>query len=181
MNDISHCYHATATLGTVMDQGDGKGIGGNDMMARAGIGRVSKGTKVHLEKCDGWHTVAVEWTPLEHIFYMDGQETLRQTYRDAPITTVPQHFWCSACLRAPKDAKHKPFYGRLDVDGAAAGTWELSATWYSGNSWRQSGLAHPSSTAPSRSLGSGRTGLPCDVDRRGPLSHSVCAIPPKGA
>ncbi|MCK5801181.1 MAG: family 16 glycosylhydrolase [Lentisphaeria bacterium] len=113
-NDISHCYHATAGLSRVVDQGDGKGIGGNDMMARARVGRVSKGTKVHMEQYDGWHTVAVEWTPLEHIFYVDGQETLRQTYRDVPITTVPQHVWCSGCLRAPKDEKHKPFYGRLE-------------------------------------------------------------------
>ncbi len=113
-NDISHCYHATAGLATATDQGDGKGIGGNDMMARTGIGRVSKGTKVHLEQYDGWHTVAVEWTPLEHIFYVDGQETLRQTYRDVPITTVPQHVWCSGCLRTPKDEKARPFYGRLE-------------------------------------------------------------------
>ena len=113
-NDISHCYHATAGLSRVVDQGDGKGIGGNDMMARAQVGRVSKGTKVNMEQYSGWHTVAVEWTPLEHIFYVDGQETLRQTYRDVPITTVPQHVWCSGCLRTPKDEKHKPFYGRLE-------------------------------------------------------------------
>jgi len=113
-NDISHCYHATAGLARVVDQGDGKGIGGTDMMTRTGVGRVSKGTKVHLEQYGGWHTVAVEWTPLEHIFYVDGQETLRQTYRDVPVTTVPQHVWVSGCLRTPKDEKHKPFYGRLE-------------------------------------------------------------------
>lgn len=117
-NDISHCYHATASLSTYKDQGDGKGIGGNDMLSRTNIARCSKGKVVTLERYDGWHTVALEWTPLEHIFYVDGQETLRQNYREVPITTVPQRIWISECLRTPKklkkDGGHPPFYGFLE-------------------------------------------------------------------
>jgi hypothetical protein len=117
-NDISHCYHATASLSTYKDQGDGKGIGGNDMLSRTNIARCSKGKVVTLERYDGWHTVALEWTPLEHIFYVDGQETLRQNYREVPITTVPQRVWISECLRTPKklkkDGGHPPFYGFLE-------------------------------------------------------------------
>jgi len=117
-NDISHCYHATASLSTYKDQGDGKGIGGNDMLSRTNIARCSKGKVVTLERYGGWHTVALEWTPLEHIFYVDGQETLRQNYREVPITTVPQRVWISECLRTPKklkkDGGHPPFYGFLE-------------------------------------------------------------------
>ncbi len=117
-NDISHCYHATASLSTYKDQGDGKGIGGNDMLSRTNIARCSKGKVVTLERYGGWHTVALEWTPLEHIFYVDGQETLRQNYREVPITTVPQRIWISECLRTPKklkkDGGHPPFYGFLE-------------------------------------------------------------------
>lgn len=117
-NDISHCYHATASLTSVKDQGDGKGIGGDNMLARTEIGRVSKGKQVILEAYDGWHTVGLEWTPLEHVFYVDGQETLRQSYREVPVTTVPLRVRISACLRTPKQLKKdggkKPFYGWLE-------------------------------------------------------------------
>jgi len=117
-NDISHCYHATSGLTTVTDQGDGKGIGGASMLARREVGRVSKGKVVTLEEYGGWHTVGFEWTPLEHVFYVDGQETLRQSYREVPVTTVPQRVRISACLRTPKQLKKdggkKPFYGWLE-------------------------------------------------------------------
>ena len=117
-NDISHCYHVTAKLSPVVDQGDGKGIGGSSMAARTTIGRVSKGKVVELEEYGGWHTVGLEWTPLEHVFYVDGQETLRQTYREVPITTVPQRVRISSCLRTPKELKKdgakKAFYGWLE-------------------------------------------------------------------
>ena len=67
-----------------------------------------------MEEYGGWHTVGFQWTPLEHIFYLDGQETLRQSYREVPMTNVPQKVWISACLRAPKTKKQRPFYGRLE-------------------------------------------------------------------
>lgn len=118
-NDISHCYHATAGLSIITnDQGDAKGIGDGNMMARSKISRFSKGKMVCMEEYGGWHTVAVEWSPLEHIFYVDGQETLRQTYKEVPMTTAPQRVWISECLRYPtksqKDGGAKPFYGWLE-------------------------------------------------------------------
>ena len=45
---------------------------------------------------------------------MDGQETLRQTYREVPMTNVPQKIWISGCLRTPNTPQDKPFYGRLE-------------------------------------------------------------------
>jgi len=117
-NDISHCYHATASLGYYKDQGDGKGIGGTNMLARPKIARCSNGKIVQMEKYGGWHTVALEWSPLEHVFYVDGQATLRQSYREVPVTTVPQRVWISECLRTPeklkKDGGRTPFYGFLE-------------------------------------------------------------------
>ncbi len=117
-SDISHCYHVTAKLTNQADQGDGKGIGGSRMADRTTIGRVSAGKVVELEEYGGWHTVGLEWTPLEHVFYVDGQETLRHTYREVPITTVPQRVRISSCVRTPKELKQdgvkKPFYGWLE-------------------------------------------------------------------
>ncbi len=117
-NDISHCYHATAGIGVYTDQGDGKGIGATNMLARTKIARRSSGKVVLMEEYGGWHTVSLAWSPLEHIFYVDGQETLRQSYMDVPITTVPQRIWISSCLRTPKvlkkDGGRKPFYGFLE-------------------------------------------------------------------
>ena len=117
-NDISHCYHVTAGLATVKDQGNGKGIGGDSMLARTKIGRVSKGKEVAMEEYGGWHTVGLEWSPLEHVFYVDGQETLRLSYREIPITTVPQRVWVSECLPTPEQLKKPgaatPFYGWLE-------------------------------------------------------------------
>jgi len=114
-NDISHCYHCSVKLAVLTgDQGNAKGVGEGGILASTRLGRTSSGRKVVMEEYDGWHTVGFQWTPLEHIFYVDGQETLRQTYRDVPVTNVPQKVWISACLRAPKDLGAKPFYGRLE-------------------------------------------------------------------
>ena len=114
-NDISHCYHCSVKLAVLRDnQGDAKGLGEGKVLASDVLGRTSSGRKVVLEDYDGWHTVGFQWTALEHIFYVDGQETLRQSYRDVPITNVPQKIWISSCLRTQKDAKQKPFYGRLE-------------------------------------------------------------------
>jgi hypothetical protein len=67
-----------------------------------------------MEEYGGWHTVGFQWTPLEYVFYVDGQETLRQTYRNVPMTNVPQKIWISSCLRTPKTKGRRPFYGRLE-------------------------------------------------------------------
>jgi hypothetical protein len=114
-NDISHCYHCSVKLAVLAgDQGNAKGVGEGAILASPKLGRTSSGRKVIMENYDGWHTVGFQWTPLEHIFYVDGQETLRQTYLEVPVTNVPQKVWISACLRAPKTKEEKPFYGRLE-------------------------------------------------------------------
>lgn len=113
-NDISHCYHCSVKLQRLEDQGNAKGVGEGGILGSTRLGRTSSGRKVVMEDYDGWHTVALQWTPLEHIFYVDGQETLRQTYREVPMTNAPQKVWISACLRTPKTPQDKPFYGRLE-------------------------------------------------------------------
>lgn len=113
--DISHCYHAMINLSATSDQGNAKGVGYGGMSDRKEVGRLSSGKTVTLEEYGGWHTVGFEWTPLEHIWYVDGQETLRQTYRDVPVTTVPQIVKIGGVFRTPKKAKQaggqEPFYG----------------------------------------------------------------------
>jgi beta-glucanase (GH16 family) len=114
-NDISQCYHCSVDLGHISgDQGNLKGVGDGTMISRNRLGRTSSGQKNILEEYDGWHTVGFQWTPLEHIFYVDGQETLRQTYRDVPVTTVPQHVRITSEFRIPAGKDDKPFYGRLE-------------------------------------------------------------------
>ena len=115
LNDISHCYHCSVKLTRLSDdQGDAKGVGEGGILGSTRLGRTSSGRKVVMEEYEGWHTVGFQWTPLEHIFYVDGQETLRQTYHEVPVTNVPQKLWISACLRTPKSKEDKPFYGRLE-------------------------------------------------------------------
>ena len=114
-NDISHCYHCSVKLAVLAgDQGNAKGVGDGGILGSTELARTSSGRKAIMEEYDRWHTVGFQWTPLEHIFYVDGQETLRQTYRDVPVTNVPQKVWISACLRVPKTKEAKPFYGRLE-------------------------------------------------------------------
>lgn len=114
-NDISHCYHCSVKLTRLEDdQGDAKGVGEGGILGSTRLARTSSGRKVIMEEYEGWHTVGFQWTPLEHIFYVDGQETLRQTYREVPMTNVPQKIWISGCLRTPKSPEDKPFYGRLE-------------------------------------------------------------------
>jgi beta-glucanase (GH16 family) len=114
-NDISHCYHCAVKLTRLPDdQGNAKGVGEGAILGSTRLARTSSGRKVVMEDYDGWHTVGFQWTPLEHIFYVDGQETLRQTYREVPVTSVPQKVWISGCLRVPKSPDEKPFYGRLE-------------------------------------------------------------------
>ncbi len=114
-NDISHCYHCSVKLAVLPgDQGNAKGVGEGGILGSTKLGRTSSGRKVLMEQYEGWHTVGFQWTPLEHIFYVDGQETLRQTYREVPMTNVPQKVWISGCLSVPKDKDARPFYGRLE-------------------------------------------------------------------
>ena len=113
-DDIQHCYHCSAVCGFGTETvAAGYGKYGKVIEVRDVV-RVSAPKKVILEEYAGWHTVGFQWTPLEHIFYVDGQETFRMNYREVPVTTVPQKVWISSCLRVPTDKDAKPFYGRLE-------------------------------------------------------------------
>jgi len=101
-NDLQHVYHANAGL-----PGE---YGKTDMMNCNKVRRHSVKKRFTIDKYEGWHTVAVEWTPLEHIFYFDGKENFRMNYRKCPVTNVPQKIWVSGCYRTPSDSA-EAFYG----------------------------------------------------------------------
>ena len=107
-NDIQQCYHANAGLLQGVETGE---YGKEDIMNLNEIRRHSLPKKYILDTYEGWHTVALEWTPLEHIFYIDGKENFRMDYRECPITNVPQKLWVSGCFRTPKDSADAFFYG----------------------------------------------------------------------
>ena len=109
--------------GIAADQGNAKGMGEGGILGSTRLGRTSSGRKVVMEDYEGWHTVGFQWTPLEHIFYVDGQETLRQTYHEVPVTNVPQKVWISGCLRTPQDKDTKPFYGRWRTPSCRTASW----------------------------------------------------------
>lgn len=114
-NDISHCYHCSVKLAVLSgDQGAAKQVGEGSMIGRNQLGRTSSGGTALLEQYDGWHLVGFEWTPLEHIWYVDGQETFRQNYREVPVTNVPQLVWITGEYRTPAKKEDTPFYGRLE-------------------------------------------------------------------
>ena len=110
-NDIQMSYWATSGLGIGTE--DQNPSPKKPTLELTKISRLLACRKVLLEEYGGWHTVALEWTPLEHIFYVDGQETQRQSYKDVPITTVPLHIIASWQSNKPKPGS-KPFYGRLE-------------------------------------------------------------------
>ena len=111
-NDIQMSYWATSGLGIGTE--DQNPNPKKPTLEVTKISRLLACRKVLLEEYGGWHTVALEWTPLEHIFYVDGQETQRQSYKDVPITTVPLHIIASWQSNTPKTKDAKPFYGRLE-------------------------------------------------------------------
>jgi hypothetical protein len=123
---ISQAFHATVGLG-FQDQGDGSGATDHDtrkknMLAVTAPGRVLRHEYHRLQDYGGWHTVALRWGPLENIFFVDGKETYRTTYKDTPITNVPQKLVVGSVFKTPKplkrdaehDAKYPPFYGWLE-------------------------------------------------------------------
>ena len=114
-NDISHHYHCSVNLGIIKnDAGDATGIGEGGIIDTVKLSRTSSGCTALMEQYDGWHTVGLHWTPLEHIFYVDGQETLRQTYRDVPVTNVPQRIWISCGSPTPNPNVKITCHGRLE-------------------------------------------------------------------
>jgi hypothetical protein len=121
-NVICHAYHATIGLG-FQDQGDGSGASTFDtrkknMLAVDKTSRVLRHVVHALKEYGGWHTIGLRWGPLEQVFYVDGQETLRLTYKDTPITTVPQKLFVGGVFKTPpklkKDGGSLPFYGWLE-------------------------------------------------------------------
>jgi len=111
-NDIQQCYHANAGLSFGSES---KEYGGKvDIINCKEIARRSLPKKIILEQYGGWHTVALEWSPLEHIFYLDGKESFRMNYKQCPVTTIPLKIWVSGCFPTPKDTTSSIFYGVLN-------------------------------------------------------------------
>jgi len=123
---ISQAFHATVGLG-FKDQGDGSGVSAydtrkKDILSVNKLGRVLRHEYFKPTEYAGWHTVGLHWGPLEQVFYLDGKETLRLSYKDTPITTVPQKLLTGGAFRtpqplrkdAPHDGKYPPFYGWLE-------------------------------------------------------------------
>jgi len=114
-NDIQHAVHFDTRLGFA-EESD-RNVGGAKMIDAKRMARVSKGCLRGAEMADygGWHTVAVEWTPLEYIWYVDGKVTARLDYRQAPVTTQPQYVLLSGVFRVPRenDDPKKLFYGDI--------------------------------------------------------------------
>lgn len=104
-NDFSHNLHFDAQLDYASE--DNKRVGKLDGDA---LYRVSRGTNVVVNSWDDFHVVAVEWTPLEYVFYCDGNETYRMDYRQVPVTTQPMYLLISGCFRDPNRAKFQGDY-----------------------------------------------------------------------
>jgi beta-glucanase (GH16 family) len=101
--DFSHNLHFDAQLTFAFENNRRVGkLDGNVMH------RVSRGSPVLVDDWDAFHVVAVEWTPLEYIFYCDGRETCRWNYKEVPVTTQPMQVLISGCFREPRP---KAFFG----------------------------------------------------------------------
>ena len=121
-NVICQAYHCTVGLG-FLDQGDGSGVTSSsrqkkNMLAVTKPGRVLRQAVHAPAEYGGWHTVGLRWGPLEQVFYVDGKETLRLTYKDTPITTVPQKLFVGGVYRTPPTPKKAgdkpPFFGWIE-------------------------------------------------------------------
>lgn len=94
--DFAHNVHLDAQLAYAPEDKRHLGkLDGNTLY------RVSRGTPVLVDNWDAFHVVAVEWTPLEYVFYCDGRETFRLDYKQVPVTTQPMHVLISGCFREP--------------------------------------------------------------------------------
>ena len=108
-NTVSQCYHVNQDLPYGVDNGWGVK---SKMISAKSIYKIFLPKTTLLDKYNGWHTVALEWTPLEYIFYVDGKITTRENYTEVPVTTVPLKIIISGEFRDPKGSE-KPFYGWL--------------------------------------------------------------------
>ena len=57
----------------------------------------------------GWHTIALEWTPTDLIFYIDGVESWRLNEKDHPIPVNPHHLIFTFYGRCEEIVKHPGF------------------------------------------------------------------------
>ncbi len=115
-NDVQHAVHFDTELDVAEESA--RNVGAAQMIHATRMGRVSKGCLgggVQMADYGGWHTVAVEWTPLEYVWYVDGKETARLDYTQVPVTTQPQCVLLSGCFRVPRegDDPQKLFYGDI--------------------------------------------------------------------
>ncbi len=114
-NDISQAYHCSIKLEPLPhNQGNARGVGDTTILQAERLGRTSAARRTVLDDYSGWHVVGFRWTPLEHVFFVDGRETYRLTYRDVPVTNVPLRIYITGEFRTPKGPDDKPFYGRLE-------------------------------------------------------------------
>lgn len=67
-----------------------------------------------MEKYQEWHTIGLEWTPLEHIYFVDGIETNRMDYTTVPITNVPQLFRITNSIKLIKKTKPTIWHGWIE-------------------------------------------------------------------
>lgn len=102
-NDLQHCLHIDGMLDPLPKPA--KIVEG---LPTDSLYRVSKPVTLLLDRWDGYHTVACEWTPLEYVFYVDGKETGRLDYKQAPVTTQPMRILISGCYR---DGRKSTFCG----------------------------------------------------------------------
>lgn len=112
-NDIQMSYWVNSSIGVGTE--DQPATKHGPMIDETKISRMLSFRKVRFDRYDGWHTIGLLWTPLEVIYYADGQETHRMSYKDMPMTTVPNRICIVPCYgRGPSSPTDKPFYGRLD-------------------------------------------------------------------
>lgn len=110
-SDIQQRYHANSGLPFNVKGGE---FGIVDMSNCNVMSKHTLPKKISLKRYKGWHIVALEWTPLEHIFYINGKDPFRLTCRDCAVTTVPKKIWLSGCYSSPKDTSRFTFYGILN-------------------------------------------------------------------
>lgn len=115
-NDIQHAVHFDTELDVAEESA--RNVGAAQMIQATRMGRVSKGCLgggALMADYGGWHTVAVEWTPFEYVWFVDGKETARLDYKQVPVTTQPQYVLLSGVFRVPREGTDikKLFYGDI--------------------------------------------------------------------
>ncbi len=104
--DYAQCLHFDAQLEPApADRSPQERLAGNRLY------RVSHRSTVLVDDWDAFHVIGVEWTPLEYIFYHNGEETFRLDHTEVPVTNQPMHLLISGCFREPRRGG---FFGHYD-------------------------------------------------------------------